>query len=93
MPESAGAPIGMDLDDPTNGILLPESVHLGYHSQYNNAVLDTIDAIPDGLTNSQIMDRIYDIQSRAALAFADGAIVTRNPAKTTYDEWIKVFNQ
>lgn len=85
--------IGMNIDDATNGILLLRTgagrVHSGSHDEYSDAVEAALNLIPESLSIEETMDRVYEIQARAAWAFADGMIVTR--PRLDESQWLSIL--
>jgi len=56
----------------------------------NDAIEEALNLIPDNLSVDETMDRVYQIQSRAAVAFADGKVLTSGN-QLSQSEWLGIF--
>jgi hypothetical protein len=73
--------IGMNLDDPSNGIMLPEPdtpaggrlpTHRGYHSLFSNMALAELDRLDVNLPISVLQLKVFGVQQRLRFAVIAG---------------------
>ena len=80
--------IGFDFDQASNGILLSETLHLGSHGPYSEAVEAALDRIPTAWSAQQKAAAVYDIQARAGIRLLENRAINAN-AGGTYQEWLQ----
>ncbi|MFC1757910.1 AHH domain-containing protein [Planctomycetota bacterium] len=79
--------IGIDLDSATNGILLPNAIHTGHHPAYTKAIEEALDRIPTSASIENTMERVYEIQSKAARAFIEHGASLRGAGSSSISQW------
>ena len=82
--------IGIDLDNATNGILLPNAIHTGHHPAYTKAIAEALDRIPATASVQQTMQWVYGIQSKAAQAFIEHGASLRGGSSSSLLQWRKM---
>jgi hypothetical protein len=94
--------LAVNLDDPTNGIMMPERAtfeagsgtimpHQGYHSIYSAAMKEAVGKIDPTLPRSIREIKIFNLQQRARAALQSGApLYERDGA--TIDGWRSLLN-